>query len=1268
MSLLDEIKLRLGIHNKKLDAPLETLSEEQIGILLIELINDANRTGIISKKIYDIVDLFSDYKSIRYYIENSLKENLKMQYKKELDLNHTSEEDSKELLFRYANSFGIKYLEELFEKVFQNMNISEICAFIKKSRTNIDLNKVIGILAEKNIELPEYFIEEIIEFNYKIESNKMFNYILKLPYDKQFKIISSRFKYDSELMEHLNKHIEGMEKIDSIFYCIAKKGKNSIDFEDINSVSVNELFELLTKYKTLVLEFAKMKLNDYSIDELGKLKDIIVNANFKDDKELKELFEILRSNIDEKIKIIQINEEVEAFCNIKNEEEKEKAFLNINSEIILKNPYFFKDYLKKMTKEDFIKRFGNVKFNLNLLYYVKDSFSSEELFEYVKSQKGKYNNNTLSEVINLLNVKEIERIGELIDYNNANHKNTMHLWLTLNSYYKENVSSSDELFEIILKLTNSLLKNNDKDYNYNLFLSSKLDTEKLKIICNKYPNILNKIVNFNVYKASELLPIKEMNKNNIEFNNAILEKILLESFDYSESIGKITEEAVVNIIKECKNSGIDINSLNNIFFKKMDRSSSFEESVKNEIMENVLDKLDDEEIILFLSNKDMKYYLEELSKYDSKRFKDILQKIDNSGVLLKLYNNLKSQNIRKYNKKNYTDVSEIILNYNFIKNIDSILNNKDVLLKMLEKNPDLLITLNYSLLKIMDGPMLEYFSKYQEMGKIHLNEDEEWLKITKKMISRVSDRITYSEPLVKDILDSMEGISPEKSKIFLEKMDLDELIYLAIKHPRIFESNDSNIIINYRKSEIEHSNKIITNSNSTLRNVQDAYMRRFFGMNLEETEELIRKFESGIDLLIKDYESKEELTYEEKSEYESLKKIKYLKEILNIKDKELLKSKYKELSSNPEYTNVNLLENVMIEEKLKAAYTREKIGNLYVPKEEDFIKTKKYGDKEVKIYGTKEFNMFITVVGAYVKNSKNDKAPKETWLRNGKSHEICISLISNQNMSMAINRNNLKYGFYSLKPESIQEESEHDMASFNNQIKVFSSWKFTFRTTKDMINRIRKGHSEHLLERRLEDGSNEKRLPDYIIAMDKVTKKDLKAASEFGIPIILLDTKEIAKNESFKIEEIMKKLDKNVSEDLLAELVSRYHNNYSGLLFTNRKALRKYFAPKKMESYFESLVDKIDKIQNTEERSGLAKKYIELLEEEEKNRSSVKKIYIPFDFTNIKNKLNRIIENSKLKENSWKVNVDEKTPMRNKEQNGNYKEPKDKEEVELGDI
>ena len=263
MSLLDGIKLRLGIHNKKLDAPLETLSEEQIGILLIELINDANRTGIISKKIYDIVDLFSDYKSIRYYIENSLKENLKMQYKKELDLNHTSEEDSKELLFRYANSFDIKYLEELFEKVFQNMNISEICAFIKKSRTNIDLNKVIGILAEKNIELPEYFIEEIIEFNYKIESNKMFNYILKLPYDKQFKIISSRFKYDSELMEHLNKHIEGMEKIDSIFYCIAKKGKNSIDFEDINSVSVNELFELLTKYKTLVLEFAKMKLNDY---------------------------------------------------------------------------------------------------------------------------------------------------------------------------------------------------------------------------------------------------------------------------------------------------------------------------------------------------------------------------------------------------------------------------------------------------------------------------------------------------------------------------------------------------------------------------------------------------------------------------------------------------------------------------------------------------------------------------------------------------------------------------------------------------------------------------------------------------------------------------------------------------------------------------------------------------------------------------------------------------------------------------------------------
>jgi len=661
--------------------------------------------------------------------------------------------------------------------------------------------------------------------------------------------------------------------------------------------------------------------------------------------------------------------------------------------------------------------------------------------------------------------------------------------------------------------------------------------------------------------------------------------------------------------------------------------------INNEVLKEIFYELEDNSLRLkFLSIRSFSENLFSYLKDDEKELEKMLTTIDPKGQLLELYKTLNNDKLNKL--KNLSIVSQDIelerIKHNFLIHLSDILSNIDTIIEMSENNPNLLYTMNYELLDVLDIKNATFFAKYAEVQKINVTNILYFKRVIPAIVDLLEKRINYPKEMIYNVLKLCSKFSSqEAADIFLESISIEELIYLANIDSPLFNNNNyineknARILRDYIKNRIKKCRDIINNPNATIEDVQNAYMIRFFGMSYTEAQKQVACFGAEIDEMLKIYESKKK-TEQEKMEYYSLQHIKFLKEILSQNDVELLKELYEKFESDPEISTIDYLGNFMILEKLKAAYTKEKTQYLYRPSKSDKEKTITYNGRKIKVYKPqKDFNMLITVVGAYIKNAKIDENPYEEWNSKEKNvnQEICTSIIGNDNLSMAINQGGLKFGFFRLEENAIGSEACYDLSSYSNKISVITYRPPVFRTLKGIKDNIRFGHSEHLLKRNVitKNGEYQKRRPDYIVAINEITDKDMKAASEFGIPIVLLSTREIAKRESKKIQEIKEQLNKGITEDLLRELIVKYHNNYTGLFNLDKGSLKSYFNPKKMKKYIEELAYRKTEIQNPEERSSLAESFKTIIEEEEKKRKGVSKKYIPFDFDKAKRDLDSVI-------------------------------------------
>lgn len=570
--------------------------------------------------------------------------------------------------------------------------------------------------------------------------------------------------------------------------------------------------------------------------------------------------------------------------------------------------------------------------------------------------------------------------------------------------------------------------------------------------------------------------------------------------------------------------------------------------------------------------------------------KQTLLAIDSSGKLLELYESINEENLNKINGYKGFVKSEFFLN------ILRIYENREQLVKLKESNPLIMLTMNYKFLDILEGKNLEYFARYEDLKSLY-NLKGNSKQLVNKIVNRVLETREYQDEIISKCLHCLSNLSEEKISSLIE-MDIDKVIYLMSKNSVVLKGDVSD----FEQSEKEYCDNILKTSEN-IDECLDAFFREKCKMDLESAKRLARIYGSDV--------SKLKLIYSDNDKIiKSIDVLENIKKILQIRDrKQLIELYNKTKSANDILFYVNL------EEILKLAYNNQILSGLYKPKVEDSIQPNVY-----EVDG--DFNMIVSVIGAYVKNEESVDNPSENWNDKEKlvNHGICASLIANNNLSFAYDKNKLIYGFNSLEDSSLLKVASYDLYSSSNAVQVDSLKEEQYRTADEIIDNVREGHSELVIERR-EKISNNKRQPDYIVAVDTIRSMDIKAAKEFNIPIVLIKSEKIAFQESKKLFDLYQETIRNPSAYKIEKLINEYHNNYAGLLQINPKLNDKYFNPRKFKNMLYELIENIQCIDNQSQKEELLEVFLKTLNQEEKKRYLVNEKCIPFEFNDLKEKI-----------------------------------------------
>jgi len=201
------------------------------------------------------------------------------------------------------------------------------------------------------------------------------------------------------------------------------------------------------------------------------------------------------------------------------------------------------------------------------------------------------------------------------------------------------------------------------------------------------------------------------------------------------------------------------------------------------------------------------------------------------------------------------------------------------------------------------------------------------------------------------------------------------------------------------------------------------------------------------------------------------------------------------------------------------------------------------------------------------------------------NHGICCSLISNQNVGQTAPIEDIIVGFEDFSDNAIQLANSNDLASTTDDLDMNAISSIRFMTPEDYVDNTRFSHNELVLERReLRHNKNSNYIniqPSYVIIYDTFDKdkvnRSLKAAQELNIPVLFLNTNNIALNESRIIEQyknyIMETFDINVFNKLLVRL----ENNIYGFSLSNPNMIKLHFAKDDFNEFVEKLLLKIYK-------------------------------------------------------------------------------------------
>lgn len=276
----------------------------------------------------------------------------------------------------------------------------------------------------------------------------------------------------------------------------------------------------------------------------------------------------------------------------------------------------------------------------------------------------------------------------------------------------------------------------------------------------------------------------------------------------------------------------------------------------------------------------------------------------------------------------------------------------------------------------------------------------------------------------------------------------------------------------------------------------------------------------------------------------------------------------------------------------------------------------------IKVYDAGvDFKMIVTAIGAYQGNFGNKENYSEYWNSPKiRSHGNCCSLIGNANLSMA-NVKNVIFGFSTMSDNMLLLSGSSDINSTPNSRNFNTTGNLSqeYMDANSMLNNTRGDYNELVYERR-DLSSNPKfykKNPDYIVFIeeyesydemfekykdkpkqldylrqqkelqDKFWQESLKAATNFGIPIVKINREKVAKSEYEKIQNLVKDFTETKNPNLLSQIITSFESSRVGNAGLHAPIREKYFSSNIITIILDEIKNSINSIDDEMAKNNL---------------------------------------------------------------------------------
>lgn len=637
------------------------------------------------------------------------------------------------------------------------------------------------------------------------------------------------------------------------------------------------------------------------------------------------------------------------------------------------------------------------------------------------------------------------------------------------------------------------------------------------------------------------------------------------------------------------------------------------------------------EIPRYREEKIEDYYGDMISVYDD--IDDYLDSLDNvyDKICLAQWAN------------NYKKVEELIQELGLSKE------EQELYLRLRERNLDINETLNFEILSPKYSflrNMLDMITTDCLIQEQILSLSDEMLEVFKILYNRLEEVSDYTVPYIAQILRKIGYVTPKshwmnklhyydelnkeletliKERYHFTDQEIDTLLFLYNNNVQFTFRNMAEVT-NFGNKDTQdqlETDSIIeeqrNNDKKDLDKIKFALLLKTYGIGLNSAKEIIKKYDL----------TKLEITEENKDLFEMHKAI---AQIVVESNPDILISIYDNFSKemNPHF---DFMRTTTFENNLRKEFAKSLNKEVFKVDNQNYTTI-----NGIKVYdaGT-DFKMIVTAIGAYQGNFKDQDNYSEYWNSpHIRSHGNCCSLIGNNNLSMA-EAKNIILGFSTMSTNMLLLSGDKDLNSTPDS-RAFNTTENSrcniFTSADNLLDSTRGKYNELVYERR-DLSSNPKfykKNPDYIVFIEEYEDIDkyielygagnneqklafllkqkehqehlwqetLKAAQDFGVPIVKINREKCAKNESQKIENMVLEFEQTKNPELIYQIITQFQNNRFGNKDEHSLIRSVYFSKKIMEKYLERIDNAIRSIDDEKRRIDILNSYKSAVETEYK--------------------------------------------------------------------